>query len=116
MTRTLEINPLKGSNINNTIEVGDRLCLIENPKENPPPGYGCFRFISEKDGDKRYTWDSRDFLAIQQAKELFDKAVVEGLVPYRVGIDGKATAEVMTEFDAWAEEVLFLPADRIAGG
>ena len=46
---------------------------------------------------------------IEDAKAMFDECVAKGLVPYRIGLDGKQTSEIMDEFDPDAEEVVFLP-------
>jgi len=66
--------------------------------------------------DKRVVWDSRDMDQIEEAKAMFDECVAKGMVPYRVGTDGRATSEVMDEFDPEAEEVIFLPIAQVAGG
>ncbi|MHA2279730.1 MAG: hypothetical protein ACXAC5_02385 [Promethearchaeota archaeon] len=47
---------------------------------------------------------------------MFLDLIAQGMVPYRVGVDGQATAEVMDEFDATAEEIIFMPVRAIAGG
>ena len=47
---------------------------------------------------------------------MFDACAAEGLVPYKVGVNGKASSEVMDEFDPYAEEVIFLPVAVVAGG
>jgi hypothetical protein len=47
---------------------------------------------------------------------MFVNLIKKGLKPFRVGVDGKATSEVMDEFDPHAEEVIFLPQALVAGG
>lgn len=116
MTRTVEVRPLKGSTLKAKVEVGDKLGILDKPNDKPPAFHGCLRIMTEEHGDERYTWDRRDFSSIKEAAELFDKLVAEGLVPYRVGVDGRATSEVMVEFDPLAEEVVFLPIQRVVGG
>lgn len=98
------------------ITVPDGLTILDDPAARPPAGCGVFRVMTPKDGDKRVVWDSRSFAQIQEAKTMFDELVAQGLVPYRVGVNGKATSEVMDEFDPYAEEVIFLPVAMVAGG
>ncbi len=97
------------------IKVPDGLALLPDG-EKPRKGFGVFRVMSPKDGDKRVVWDCRDLDQIEDAKEMFDDCVAQGLVPYRVGINGNATSDVMDEFDPYAEEVLFLPIQLVGGG
>jgi len=79
-------------------------------------GDRVWRILTANDGDKRIVWDSRALQQIRDAKNMFIDLVKKGLVPYNVGIDGKATDQVMKEFDPLAEEVLFLPIAMVAGG
>lgn len=117
-TREIEIALIrvgnKPGNASLKLKVPDNLELLEGNKANP--GFGCFRFMTPKDGDKRVVWDSRDFAQISEAKGMFDEAVLQGLVPYRVGVNGRASSEVMAEFDPYAEEIIFLPVAMVAGG
>ena len=115
MTATLEIPTIKGSRATVSIPAPN-LGELDDPKATPPSGFGCFRVMTEKDGDKRYTWDRHDFAQIQEAKAFFDKCVAEGLVPHRVGVGGKATADIMVEFDPLAEEIVFIPVKMVTGG
>ncbi len=78
--------------------------------------YGCFRIISQKDGDKRVVWCRKVIAEIQAAKKMFMDLISKGMVPYKVGVSGNASAEVMDEFDPTAEEVIFMPVRAIAGG
>lgn len=78
--------------------------------------FGCFRILSQKDGDKRVVWCRRVVAQINAAKEMFMELLGKGMVPYRVGIDGRATSDVMREFDPLAEEVVFMPVRAISGG
>jgi hypothetical protein len=118
--RKLDISLLRNgkqpSNLATTIEITENLKVLDDPKEKPPPGHGCFRVMTPKDGDKRIVWDRHDFASIQEAKRLFDECVAQGLVPYCVGTNGRASSEVMTEFDPLAEEVIFLAVEMVAGG
>lgn len=98
------------------IDIPASLGLMNDAKAKAPPFHGVMRVMTPKDGDKRVTWDSRDFTQIREAKEMFDKCVTQGLVPYRVGVGGKATCEVMSEFDPHAEEIIFLPIQAVVGG
>ena len=78
-------------------------------------GQHCFRIMNEN-GDDRLVWDSSSFIEIKAAKKDFVELVKQGMTPYRVGTDGRASAEVMTEFDAKAEEVIFMDTALVVGG
>lgn len=114
--RIIEVPVIKGSNVMASIKIPDGLGLLEKPTDKPAKGFGCLRVLTEKEGDKRITWDSNDFSQIQEAKELFDQCIAEGLVPYRVGPDGKVTDEPIVEFDPYFEEVVMIPLSMVAGG
>jgi len=77
---------------------------------------GIFSILSQPDGDKRVVWCRKILDQIKAAKDMFMDLISQGMVPYRVGRDGKATSEVMREFDPLAEEVIFMPVKAIAGG
>jgi hypothetical protein len=111
----IELVLVQGSNLTEKIKVPSSLRVLPDG-EKPAKGHGVMRVMTAKDGDKRIVWDNRDLAQIQDAKFMFDECVEKGLVPYRVGLDGKATAEVMDEFDPDAEEVIFLPVVAIRGG
>lgn len=96
------------------LRIPDSLEVIETQKAQD--GFGCFRFMTPKDGDKRVVWDSRDFSQITDAKAMFDEAILQGLVPYQVGVNGRATSEVLSEFNPYSEEIIFLPVAMVAGG
>jgi hypothetical protein len=100
-----------------TYEVPDDLAVL-GPDAKPPEDadIGCFRILSQKDGDKRVVWCRKVIAEIKAAKKMFMDLLSKGMVPYKVGIDGKATAEEMKEFDPTAEEVIFMPLRAIAGG
>lgn len=115
MPVTFEAQTVKGSQAAVGISVPENLRVLED-HENPPEGFGVFRIMTPKDGDKRVVWDCRDIAQIEEAKTMFDQLIQEGLVPYKVGLDGKATSEVMDEFDPYAEEVIFLPVALVTGG
>lgn len=106
----------KAGNVSTPFKIPDNLGILDEPTAKPPQGFGCFRIMTPKDGDKRVVWDSRDFAQISEAKKMFDDLVVQGLVPYCVGTNGRATSEVMVEFDPYAEEIIFLPVAMVAGG
>lgn len=116
--REIEIYPVKGSKHSVKIQIPEELGvdIPSTPEDMFTKLYGVMRVMTPKDGDKRITWNNQDFAQIRQAKETFDRLVTEGLVPYRVGLGGKATSEVMAEFDPYAEEILFLPIQMVAGG
>ncbi len=98
-----------------TIEIPDILQVLTGA-DQPQPGFGTFRILSIIHGDKRITWNARVMAEIAAAKDLFLKLIKEGLVPYKVGLNGQSTAEVLKEFDAFAEEIIFLPVALVGGG
>jgi hypothetical protein len=104
------------SNLSTKLKIPDSLGIMDDPAQTAPEGFGCFRIMTPKDGDKRVVWDSRDFAQISEAKAMFDELVVQGLVPYCVGVNGRASSEVMAEFDPYAEEIIFLPVAMVVGG
>jgi len=112
MNNVLELPVFKGGK--GVVKI--KTALPELHSNQAPAGCGCFRVMTEKEGDKRYSWDRHDFAQIQEAKAFFDKCVAEGLVPHRVGVDGRASAEIMTEFDPLAEEIIFVPVAMVTGG
>jgi hypothetical protein len=114
--REIEATLFKGGRATTNIRIPDCLGILENPADKAPQWFGTFRIMTPKDGDKRVVWDSRDFTQIREAKEMFDQLVAQGLIPYRVGINGQRTSEVMVEFDPYAEEIIFLPMAMVAGG
>jgi len=116
MSQTIEISPIKGSNAREEIQIPEKLRCLEHG-EKAPKGFGTFRVMSEKSGDDRIVWDCRDLDQIEDAKAMFDELIAKGLVPYRVGIDGKRSPAEMIEFDPFAEEVVFVPvAHQVVGG
>lgn len=106
----------KAGNLTTTVTIPDLLEIMDDPKEKPPQGYGCFRVMTPKDGDRRIKWNRNNYQEIVNAKTLFDDLVAQGLIPYRVNINGWATNEVMVEFDPYAEEIIFLPVSLVAAG
>lgn len=112
---TLEVQTIKYSSQHVKVKIPKNLKVLGD-NEQPANGWRVFRVMTPRDGDKRIVWDSRSLAQIADAKAMFDKLIQEGLVPYKVGVDGKASAEVMDEFDAAAEEVVFLPIQAVAGG
>lgn len=109
----IQVTTLKNSRI--SVDIPTKLMELKDG-EKPNEYQGCFRILTPKDGDKKLVWDTRDFAQIQEAKETFDKLVAEGLVPYRVGVDGKATVEVMDVFDPACGEVIFAAIGLLVGG
>lgn len=104
----------KPGNLMALVVVPDSLQVTQAAK--PPEGHGMFRFLSPKSGDDRVVWNRFSLTEIQDARQMFNDLVDKGLVPYRVGTDGRATSEVMDQFDPQAEEVIFLPVAMVAGG
>ena len=78
-------------------------------------GRFCFRVMNEN-GDDRLVWDSGSIREIGAAKKAFVELVKEGMTPYRVGVNGQASSEVMKEFDPRAEEVIFMDTALVVGG
>ena len=111
--RTITVPVVEGTILRATVELPDEIQILEGKQ---PKGLSCFRILDPEKGDERLTWDSRSFDQIKAAKKLFVDLVKKGLKPFRVGTNGQATSEVMTEFDAHAEEVLFLPYKMVRGG
>ncbi len=62
---------------------------VEASAEN----FGCFRMLSQKDGDKRVVWCRRVIAEIKAAKKMFLDLISKGMIPYKVGVDGKASVE-----------------------
>ena len=103
--------------------------VLESDEKPPEDCLLMFRVIDPKEGDKRIVWDSTNFQEIVDAKEMFDKLIEEGMIPYCVDPTGQRTPEIMTEFDPFAEEivlsdiedkprreVVFAPGRALAGG
>ncbi len=114
MSTVLEAPIIDMGNLKTKITVPPELRVLED--DVAPPGHGMFRILTAKDGDKRVVWNSAILQEISAARKMFMDCVHEGLVPYRVGADGKATSQVMREFDPQAEEVVFLPVRLVRGG
>lgn len=98
-----------------SVTIPEELNILQDG-ENPQPNQICWRFLSQKDGDKRVVWDAHSIPEINAAKDMFQDLVSQGMTPYRVDPNGKASPEVMDEFDPTAEEVIFLPTKMIAAG
>lgn len=111
----IEINLFSNTSAKVKIEVPEGLEVLEGTAE-PSQGRCAFRIISQEFGDKRVTWDSRVLAEINAAKTMFLDLIKKGMTPFRVGLNGKKTSEVMKEFDPHAEEILFVPTTLVAGG
>jgi ABC-type Fe3+ transport system substrate-binding protein len=97
------------------VNIPDELQVLDDGQQ-PEKGQTLWRFLSQKDGDKRIVWSRGSIPEINAARQMFLDCVAQGMTPYRVGVGGKASADVMTEFDASAEEVIFMPTAMITGG
>lgn len=97
------------------VAIPDELSSLEDGQE-PQAGCSIFTILNEKDGDKRVVWNRMNLPEIRSAKKMFDDLVVKGQVPHCVGAGGKATADIMSEFDPTAEEVIFMPMPIVVGG
>ena len=114
-SRKIDVSLLMGSKLTASVEIPDGVQILESDSEMTP-GHHMFRILNPLSGDDRLTWDSNNMLDIKGAKTLFMDLLEKGLTPYRVGTNGKATSEVMDEFDPHAEEVIFLAEKLVAGG
>ncbi len=114
---TTQIAPIAGANPRafEAIEIPDSLRVLVSG-ETRRPGQGMFRILSQIDGDKRVVWNAGSLLEIRDAKQTFDELIEQGLVAYRVNFDGQRSTEVMTEFEATAEEIIFVPVAQLVGG
>ena len=113
--RTNDVTLLMGTKITGKVEVPDGVQILEGGAEKPA-GHHIFRILHPEKGDERLTWDHTNFADIKGAKKLFVDLVEKGLTPYRVGVNGRATSEVMDEFDPSAEEVIFLAEKTLVVG
>lgn len=120
-TATLELPVFKPSRtLKAVVPVPPTLRELDHGQQVPTnhegDSFGVLRVLTENDGDKRFAWNPRSLTEINEARDFFDRCVAEGLVPYKVGTGGNASAEVMDEFDPYAGEVIFLPVAVVAGG
>lgn len=113
--RSIEVTLISGTRLKESIEVPDGLTILEDNQE-VPTDHNIFRILSQEKGDERLTWNSRSLMEIRAAKDMFVSLVKKGLKPFKVGINGEATSDVMQEFDPSAEEVIFLPQALVRGG
>ncbi len=118
MPTTLEINPIAGSKLSGTIELPET-CRVLTDGEKPLENEILFSILTQKDGDKRIVWDTNKLPEIHDAKELFNKLIAEGFVPYRIKSDG--SQEIMHTFDPAAgqvlmKEIVFVPQKMVVGG
>ncbi len=100
-----EFTPEEAAIIAGTLE-------IEASKED----FGCFRILSQPDGDKRIVWCRTSIAQIAAAKKAFMGLLAKGMLAFKVGLDGKASSSRMDVFDPYAEEVIFMPVAAISGG
>ncbi len=113
--RKIDISPLMSKSAIVKIEVPEGVQILEAGAETPA-GFHMFRILHPLIGDERLCWDATNFADIKGAKKLFVELIEKGLTPYRVGVGGKASSEVMDEFDPHAEEVIFLSHQLVVGG
>jgi len=114
MTDFVEVPLIDGSNLTAQVAVPEPLRVLDGVV--PPPKHGVFHIVNRKDGDKRVVWDSGSLADIRAAKQMFDDLRKQGLTPYEVGTGGRASSQIMDEFDPMAEQVMFLPLKLAAGG
>lgn len=117
MTQIAEMDRTLDCFANMTYEVPEELQILRDGEaEAEFSEFGCFRILSQVDGDRRVVWCRRKLAQIAAAKQMFMDLIEKGMMPYRVGVDGAATSKVMDEFDPTAEEVIFMPLKAISGG
>ncbi len=112
-TSVLDLRPLTGSKLE--VKVETELQRLPDGQK-PTASQHMFRIMHPEHGDERLVWNSGVFADIKEAKRTFIELVKKGLKPFRVGTDGKASAEAMSEFDPLAEEVIFMPQALVTGG
>lgn len=113
--RSLDVSVLLNTKLTVKVDIPEALTILEDG-QSVPKGFGCFRILHPEKGDERVTWDSTMLNQIQEAKKMFLDLVKKGLTPYRVGVNGSASSQVMQEFDPHAEEVIFMPTALVVGG
>ena len=106
----LEFSPIRGGT---KTRIETELQKLEDSDQLN--GRHCFRIMNEN-GDDRLVWDSGSMAELKAAKKAFIDLVKKGMTPYRVGVNGKASSEVMQEFDPKAEEVIFMNTALVVGG
>lgn len=97
------------------VAIPDELSIMPDGTKRGPD-QRVFRVMTVKDGDKRVVWDATSMSQINEAKKLFEKLKKQGLRPFHVGPGGKPGSVPLDDFDALAEEVVFLPMSAVAGG
>jgi len=112
---TIAIPILKNTVLMEPYEVPDGLQKLEDGEEIPAGAGGIFRIMNQT-GDDRLTWMRDSLHSIAAAKRAFVDLIKKNLVPYKVGVNGQASVEVMTEFDPHAEEVIFMAKKGIVVG
>jgi hypothetical protein len=111
---TITASIIQNTKIEQTFTVPNSLKLLQGSEI--PSNSGVLRIMTPKDGDKRVVWNRDSLAEISDAKKMFDDLSSSGLTPFKVGVGGKATAEIMDEFDPFAEEIIFMPRKMLAGG
>jgi hypothetical protein len=110
----ISVPVLEGCKLREDVEIPSGLQILE---DGPIPAHHhCFSIIDPDKGDERLTWDNRSLPSIADAKKAFVNLVLAGLKPFKVGLNGIATSDAMSEFDPLAEEVIFLPMAPVGGG
>lgn len=102
--------------IRRTPSLDAELDKIYNEMNCDPKHIRTFRIMTPNDGDKRVIWNCRVIREIKAAKDMFLNLIKQGMMPFRVGVDGKRSSERMEEFDPIAEEVVFIPMPAVVGG
>jgi len=102
-------------NVGQPYEIPEDVPLL-GEDEDIEPNCQVWRILCKRTGDKRVKWKKWVIGEINRAKERFVDFVKQGLIPFRVGTDGKMSAEVMREFDPAAEEVVFVPRRAVTKG
>ena len=95
--------------IGEDVAIPPRLERLEVGQE-PEPWHGVMCIPTEDAGDERLVWDRRSPGSVRDAKKTFNDLVAKGMIPHRCDPTGRCLPNVMREFDAKAECVVFSPA------
>ena len=91
---------------NQLMEVPDDIRMLDEWEELQE-GDCVFRILSPTAGDERLVWNQHSIPEINAAKQTFNELLARGMVPYKVGTDGRPSAKVMDSFDPHEGEVVF---------
>ncbi|HSZ58479.1 MAG TPA: hypothetical protein VK797_22625 [Tepidisphaeraceae bacterium] len=91
------------------VPVPESLRLIEDgQKRQRKKGDVIFCILTPHDGDKRIVWNRFRLDEVNDARQMFDDLLAQGMIAHRVKRNGEPSAEVLSSFDPLLEEVSFL--------